>query len=147
MSEFADIYSESRSLTENEKKLFQKNVDFIYDRFTGKVMEGRNISEKEISEAAEGKIHTGAAAKGNKLVNETGGIIAAIEYAKMKGELDSNCRIINLPENRSVIKSIFSITETFSLARHMKFIVQNIEKYQLLEEQTLYIQPYSIEIQ
>ena len=72
MSEFADIFSESRSLTQNEKALFQKNIDFIYDRFTGKVMEGRGITEKEISEVAEGRVHTGITAKGNKLINETG---------------------------------------------------------------------------
>jgi len=147
MSEFADIVSESRSLTEKEKILFQKNIDFIYDRFTGKVMEGRNISEKEIADVAEGKIHTGAAARGNKLVNETGGIIAAIEYAKIKGGVDSDFRIINLPENESFLKDFPVNSKTFSFFKYMKFVVQNLEKYDMLEEQTLYIQPYSIEIE
>lgn len=147
MSEFADIFSESRSLTEKEKVLFQKNIDFIYDRFTGKVMEGRNITEKEIADVAEGKVHTGAAAKKNRLVNETGGIISAIEYARVKSGTDKTFRIINFPESKSFLENIFSLSETLSFARYMKFIVQNIEKYRLLEEKTLYIQPYSIEIE
>jgi len=147
MSEFADIFSESRSLTQNEKNLFQNEINFIYDRFTGKVMEGRAISEKEIAEVAEGKIHTGDAAVRNKLINETGGIASAIEYAKIKGGVDSSYRIINLPENRSFLKGFFSDSETLSLIKHMQFIVRNIEKYRMFEEQTLYVQPYSIEIE
>ncbi len=147
MSEFADIFSESRSLKQNEKILFQKNIDFIYDRFTGKVMEGRNISAKEIADVAEGKIHTGAAAKGNRLINETGGITAAIEYAKLKGGIYSGYRILNFPENESVIKNLFGNMQTFSFLKYMKFIVSNIEKYNMMDEKTLYIQPYSIEIE
>jgi len=147
MSEFADIFSESRSLTQKEKDLFQRDINFIYDRFTGKVMEGRSITAQEIADIAEGKIHTGAAAKGNKLINETGGIIAAIEYAKINGEVDSDFRIINLPENGSILKGIFSETGTFAILKQMKFVIQNIEKYRMLEEDALYIQPYSIEIE
>jgi len=147
MSEFADIFSESRSLTENEKDLFQKEITFIYDRFTGKVLEGRNITGKEIPEIAEGRIHTGSAARGNKLVNETGGLIAAIEYARARGNLDSEFRIINLPENGSIFRGILGDSETLSIFKYMKFIVQNVEKYKMLEERTLYIQPYTIEIE
>lgn len=147
MSEFADIFSESRSFTEKEKELFQKEINFIYDRFTGKVMEGRSITEQEISAVAEGKIHTGSAAKGNKLINETGGLIAAIEYAKTKGEIDTNFKILNLPENGSVIKGIMRESENFSIIKQMKFVIQNIEKYRMLEEENLYIQPYTIEIE
>jgi len=147
MSEFADIFSESRSLTRREKDLFQKDIDFIYDRFTGKVMEGRSITQQEISEVAEGKIHTGSAAKGNKLINETGGVIAAIEFAKTKGEIDSSFRIINFPEDGSVLKGVLSSSETLSVFKQMKFVIQNIEKYRMFEEEALYIQPYSIEIE
>jgi protease-4 len=148
MSEFADIFSESRSLTQNDKDLFQKDIDFIYDRFTGKVMEGRGISGNEITEVAEGKIHTGSAAKGNKLVNETGGLIAAIEFAKSKGDVDSEYRILNFPEEESFFEGIFSGTGSLTAFKSMKFIIQNIEKYRMFEkEEALYIQPYTIEIQ
>jgi len=147
MSEFADIFSESRSLKPDEKILFQKNIDFIYDRFTGKVMEGRNISEKEIADVAEGKIHTGSAAKGNKLINETGGITAAIEYAKIKSGINSRYRILNFPENGSIAKNIFSNMQTFSFRKYINFVVSNMEKYNMMQEKTLYIQPYSIEIE
>lgn len=147
MSEFADIMSESRSLTQNEKKLMQKEISFIYDRFTGKVMESRGISEKEIDQVAGGKIHTGAAAKNNKLINENGGIIAAIEYARFKSGLDSKCRIINLPYNRSFFEGLISDNISAQYFSNMQFIFQNIEKYRMLEEKTLYLQPYTIEIE
>ncbi len=147
MSEFADIFSESRSLTENDRALLQKEIDFIYDRFTGKVMEGRGISEKEIADVAEGKIHTGSGAKSRKLINEIGGLIAALEYAKNKGGIDSDFRVINLPESSSFLSGILSDSGSSIFLKHMQFLVQNLEKYKMLEEQTLYIQPYSIEIE
>jgi len=146
MSEFADILSESRSLTEREKDLFQKEISFIYDRFTGKVMDGRKISADQMPGTAEGRIHTGAAARGKKLIDETGGFIAAIEYAKIKSGIDSGFRIINLPENGSIFINLFSRDKTFSFLKYIKFIALNMEKYRLLGEQTLYIHPYSIEI-
>ncbi len=147
MSEFADIFSESRSLTENDKVLLQKEIDFIYDRFTGKVIEGRGISEKEIADVAEGKIHTGSGAKSRKLINDTGGLMAALEYAKNRAGIDSDFIVMNLPENSSFLSGIFSDTASSVLLRHMQFLIQNIEKYRMLEERTLYIQPYSIEIE
>ena len=146
MSEFADIFSESRTLTAAEKKLFQKSIEFTYDRFTGKVMESRDITKDEIADVAEGKIHTGNGAKDKKLVDETGGLLAAIGYAKEESGIDGNFRIINLPENGSFFKGFFSESGTLSFIRHIKFIAGKIEKYRMLEEQVLYIQPYTIRI-
>ena len=147
MSEFADIFSESKSLTQKEKNLIQKEIDFIYDRFTSKVMESRSISIDKIADVAEGRIHTGEIALGNRLINETGGLIAAIEYAKMKAGINSDYRIINLSEKKSVIKNFIGGSGILTLSQHMKFIVQNLEKYSILNENALYIQPYTIMIE
>ncbi|MCL1865134.1 MAG: signal peptide peptidase SppA [Spirochaetes bacterium] len=147
MSEFADIFSESRSLTQKEKDLFQKEIDFIYDKFTSKVMASRNLSKDEIAEVSEGRIHSGDMAKKYMLINETGGFIAAIEYAKIKGGINSDYRIINLSEKKSIIKNFIGSSGISILSQHMRFIVQNIEKYSMLNENVLYIQPYAIMIE
>jgi len=147
MSEFADIFSESKSLTQKEKDLFQKEIDFIYDNFTSKVMESRHISKDEITEIAEGRIHTGEIAQKNRLIDETGGFIAAIEYAKIKGSIKSDYRIINLSEKKSIIKNFIGNNGILTLSQHMKFIIQNLEKYSILNENVLYIQPYTIVIE
>jgi protease-4 len=147
MSEFADIFSESKSLTKKEKELFQKEADFIYDKFTSKVMESRNISKDKIAGVAEGRIHTGDMAKKNMLINETGGFIAAIEYAKIKSGISSDYRIINLSEKKSIIKNFIGNSGILTLSEHMKFIVRNIEKYSMANENVLYIQPYTIVIE
>ena len=86
-------------------------------------------------------------AKKNMLINETGGFIAAIEYAKIKGAINSDYRIINLSEKRSIIKNFIGNSSILTLSQHMKFIVQNIEKYSMLNENALYIQPYTIVIE
>jgi ClpP class serine protease len=110
-------------------------------------MESRNISIDEIAEIAEGRIHTGETAMGSRLINETGGFIAAIEYAKMKGSINSDYRIINLSEKKSVIKNFIGSSGILTLSQHIKFIVQNLEKYNMLNENVLYIQPYTIVIE
>lgn len=147
LSEFADIFSESRNLTQREQELFQKEIDFIYDRFTGRVIEGRSITPEEIGGVAEGRIHTGDGAKKNRLVNETGGLLAAIEYAVITAEIETDFRIINLPEDGSIIKGVFRSSELSSLVGHLKFIISNIGKYRMLDERALYITPYTIEIE
>lgn len=146
MSEFADIFSESRSLTAAEKKLFRKSIEFTYDRFTGKVMEARGITKDEIPDIAEGKIHTGETAKDKKLVDETGGLLAAIGYAKEAAGIEDRFTIINLPETGSIFKGFFSDSETMSFIRYMTFIAGKIEKYRMMDEQVLYIQPYTIRV-
>ena len=73
MSEFADIFSESRHLTGKEKNLLQEGVNFTYDRFTGMVVRARGISAGEVSRIAEGRVFTGLQAIGNRLVDEEGG--------------------------------------------------------------------------
>jgi protease-4 len=102
MSEFADVFSEARDLTEKERKLFQENIDFIYDRFTGRVIEGRKIDSSKIPGIAEGKVHTGRGAAENGLADENSGLMGAIEFAVKESGIEDYYTVVHLPE-RGVI--------------------------------------------
>ncbi len=98
MSRFADILSESRTLTEEEKKILQKGIDFIYGRFLDKVKRARKITGDKIESVAEGRVFTGSQAVRNRLVDEMGGLLAAIEYAKKLAGIEGKYLVRGFPE-------------------------------------------------
>jgi protease-4 len=88
-SPFADIYSASRPRTINEMALIQKFTDEIYDAFIDKVAEGRSIESATVREIAQGRVWSGLSAKELALVDEIGGLNAAIDEAVNLGGLSS----------------------------------------------------------
>ncbi len=71
-----------------EKALLMKRVDKVYESFTGKVAEGRNLSRERVYEIAAGRVWTGADAKQIGLVDDIGGLKYAIAVAADKAGLE-----------------------------------------------------------
>lgn len=78
---FADIYTVSRPRNEAEMALIQKFTDQIYDAFIAKVGEGRSLDLSKVREIAQGRVWSGSSAIELGLVDEIGGIDAAIHEA------------------------------------------------------------------
>ena len=147
MDEFADIFSESRDLAPKEKKIFQKAVNFYYDSFTGKVIQSRKINSKMIKDVAEGRVFTGQQAKKNRLIDEIGGIVTAIEYARKLSNLDERYRIKKFPDKRGGILSLFNLPEFNFLKKQVGTLIKNAEFLNFKDEGALYFYPYRIEIE
>ena len=77
----ADMYNMMRPLDQTELDYMQASVENIYDKFTGLVAEGRDMSVAAVDEIAQGRVWTGAEALGIGLVDEIGTIEDAIRYA------------------------------------------------------------------
>lgn len=77
-----------RPTTAAEKALLMKSVDKVYDSFTGKVSEGRNLSREAVYDIAAGRVWTGSDAKEIGLVDEIGGLNYAIAVAADKAGLE-----------------------------------------------------------
>jgi len=67
-----DIGSPFRDLTAEERQVFQSVIDEAYGEFVGIVAKGRDMSEAEVREIADGRIYTGRQARENGLVDELG---------------------------------------------------------------------------
>ncbi|HPR36234.1 MAG TPA: signal peptide peptidase SppA [Spirochaetota bacterium] len=147
MSEFADVFSETRDLTEKEKKLFQENIDFIYDRFTGRVIEGRKIDSSKIPEIAEGKVHTGRGAAENGLADENSGLMGAIEFAVKESGIDDYYTVVHLPEKGGYIRSLMRSSAESTSLKSLGILLKAAEKYNFPDEKVLYMTPYVIEIE
>lgn len=148
MSEFADIFSESKKLTEKERALIQESINFTYHRFTEKVADARGFSPESIPHVAEGKVFTGDQAIDNNLVNQNGGIMAAIEMAKTRADIKGNYNVLHLPEGRLLLPGIIRGSTKSVLMEFIEPFMDNIEKYTILKnEPYLYLQPYYIKIE
>ena len=74
----ADIFSPSRRLDEEERALFQGELDTFYQTFLRAVARGRNKPVEEIEPLARGRIYSGTDAHACGLVDYLGGVDRAL---------------------------------------------------------------------
>ena len=77
----ADMYGMMRPLEGAEVKYMQRSVEKIYERFTGLVAAGRDMSVERVDEIAQGRVWTGSEAVRLGLADEIGTIEDAIDWA------------------------------------------------------------------
>jgi protease-4 len=83
-----DMGSPFRTMTAEERGIFQSVIDSFYNRFLSVVQEGRpNLSSDQIKKLADGRIYSGDQAKAAGLIDEIGYLDDAIEMAKKKAGL------------------------------------------------------------
>ncbi|MGG6264607.1 signal peptide peptidase SppA [Leptolyngbya sp. AN03gr2] len=98
---FADSQTVSRPKTPEELKIIQASVDRIYDQFLTKVATSRKLEKSRVAEIAQGRVWSGAQAKSIGLVDELGGLEAAIRSAAQKANLGEDWQIDEYPRPRS----------------------------------------------
>jgi len=92
--EFKDTGNPFRDFTEEEEVLWQEIIDEVYGEFVAVVAEGRDMSEDDVREIADGRICTGAQAKEMGLVDELGYLPDVIDRAAELGGIEGEPRII-----------------------------------------------------
>lgn len=106
--EHADAFSSSRRFTEEERKIYQENIDYFYRSFVKKVAEGRNLSFEKVDEVAQGRIWTGIQAKERGLVDELGTLEDSIEIARKRAGIKGDSRVVYFSPKRSFLSSLFT---------------------------------------
>lgn len=114
---FADALTISRPKTDEELAVLQRMVDWIYAEFVAKVAEGRNLASARVEEIAQGRVWSGAEAMEIGLVDELGGLNAAIAYAADKAGLAGNYRLVEYPRQKELFEAIQEFIEG-APARH-----------------------------
>jgi len=95
--QYADTQTVSRPKSPQELAIYQHNVDRIYHLFLNKVAQGRNIPEQKVAEIAQGRVWSGTSAKEIGLVDDIGGLDAAIAYAAKQANLGENWELKEYP--------------------------------------------------
>ena len=91
--DYAGAYSPDEPFNQSQRAVYRGQLQDIYDDFTSRVAEGRDIPLERVQEIAKGRVWTGAQAKEIGLVDELGGIMKAIEVAKEVAEIDKDAKI------------------------------------------------------
>ncbi|MEU8342278.1 signal peptide peptidase SppA [Spirillospora sp. NPDC048832] len=93
----ARMLSATKDFSDSEWERVNASLDRIYDDFTAKVAEGRDLSRERVHELARGRVWTGADAKEHGLVDELGGLDAALDLARKKAGLASDAPVRSYP--------------------------------------------------
>lgn len=103
-----DMGSPFRTMTAEEKAIFQGVIDSFYQRFLSVVQEGRpNLSVDQIKKLADGRIYSGEQAKAAGLVDDIGYLDEAIELAKKKAGL-TEARVVTYRRHGEYQNNIYS---------------------------------------
>ena len=113
---FADIDSESESLDPAGRLKLREGIEATYKSFVGSVAEGRKLKFEEVEPLSQGRAWTGKQALSHGLVDEEGGLEAAITAVKKKAKIPEKDRvaIIPFPERRSIFEQLSSRNEDSS---------------------------------
>ncbi|MBD1434771.1 signal peptide peptidase SppA [Sphingobacterium sp. DN00404] len=108
---FADLMtSVDRPLTEEEKAIIQAEVNRIYDTFTTKVAEGRNMEVSAVDSIGQGRVWTGSQALDRGLVDGIGNLDRAIQAAAAKAKL-KDYRIMYYPTLKDPFASLLGTSK------------------------------------
>ena len=99
-----------KPLSAQEKKNINQSVDRIYTVFTEHVAEGRNLELSDVLNIAEGRVWSGTMAKEIGLVDEIGGLHAAITKAVDLADIESNFKIYEYIAPRSPFEEWLNTT-------------------------------------
>jgi ClpP class serine protease len=105
-------------LTAQERKILSKSVDRIYTTFTQHVADGRNLHIDEVLKIAEGRVWSGSMATKIGLVDEIGGLHAAITKAVSLADIEQNFKLYEYVAPRTPFEEWLNTT-SFVLAKNL----------------------------
>lgn len=106
----ADMDSESIPLSDAARQKLHDEIQATYTAFVSKVATARNKSYDQINALAQGRVWMGAEAKQNGLVDQLGGLDAAVALARQKANLpvSGDTDLVMYPPRRSLLELLTS---------------------------------------
>jgi protease-4 len=104
---------------DDEKAVIQASMESVYKVFVGRVAEGRKMSADKIQPIAQGRVWTGAKAKELGLVDEIGGLDAALAEAKKLAKVAADSELEIYPPSptlRDLLESFGQVQAPFGLS-------------------------------
>lgn len=99
--EHADMFSDLRGFSEEERARFAGYIQDFYEDFVSKVAEGRGLSYEAVDSVAQGRVWTGNQALKLGLIDSLGGLWEAVERAKVLAGIEE-AELIFLPRPKGV---------------------------------------------
>lgn len=151
----ASGYSVFTPLKDDTRAIIQESVEKVYTTFVSRVAAGRKLSFDQVDAIAQGRVWSGSEALKNGLVDEIGGLDAAVKYAAKLGKT-TKYSTTNYPEYEKDFGKIFARLGLPFASTKEEFIKEELgeENYRVIErirrvsqlKGTQVIMPYEIHI-
>ncbi len=138
--EVGELITITRPLTNVEKVIWQKRTEEVYNSFTTKAAEGRNMPVEELRKIASGRVWTGAQAQARGLVDVLGNFEDAVRIAAMKAGVDEDYRLRYYPKQKTFIEQWLTEAEDYTNTRLLRnelgeqyplyMRIKNVKNYQ-----------------
>lgn len=126
-SPFADIFSDYRSFSDEEKSRLSQMMLQLYKQFIAKVAESRKMSAEEVDTVAQGRIWSGERAHKLKLVDQIGGLWQAVEAASRFAELDIDAVSVTVyPRKKDLMDMVWEMLSEKTITASAD--IRNLEK-------------------
>jgi len=150
-NENANLMSINKALSPYQREVIQNSVERVYDHFTSKVAEGRNMAKDDVDRIGQGRVWSGTQALEIGLVDELGGLNNAIAKAAELAEID-NYKLKSLPTQKDpfqeILEGITGQSTSVFLKHYLGADYKYIQMFDDMENRHI-IQtrmPYDIEI-
>ena len=112
-SEFAGMYSDYRPFSEREKQKVMGDMQRIYDEFLKKVSGNRKMAVPAVEQIARGRVWSGQAALGLRLIDGLGGLNEALAEAKKLARipLAEKIGVRIYPQKKSFWEMLFELAD------------------------------------
>jgi len=103
----AGLFSPLDRFSDSERAVFKANMKHTYDTFVNRVATGRGMSYDAVHRIAQGRVWTGKQARAVGLVDEAGGLTAAIAGAAKLARLNpDDVDVVTFPRSRSFLEML-----------------------------------------
>ena len=129
----AVTYSFFEPLNDKQRKYIKEGILDIYELFSTRVSQGRNLTREQVEAIAQGRVWTGADAVNIGLVDELGGLDLALKYAAEAADIQE----YSIKEFPVFEKDLDKMLEDFGLAKTKETILKEElgeENYKILKE-------------
>lgn len=109
--ENADLGSMYRQMSDGERKFMKQKLHYYYGRFIAAVAEGRGMTTEQVDNVGRGHVWTGKQGLRISLVDQLGGLVDAIDYAKAAAGFKEGERaqLVQLPKrSQSLLSKVLS---------------------------------------
>jgi protease-4 len=151
---YARLFDASKSWSFEERQQVRRLLETLYQTFTRKVAEGRNISVEDVDRIGRGRVWTGMQAKAHGLVDELGGLDTALRLAKEEAGIpaETGVRLVHYPRPKGLLESLLKrfggqIRTGGALPPPLREFVRSLGPFAVQGHGPLFAMPMLIQIQ
>ena len=137
--EVGELITVTRSLTDTEKAIWQKQTDKIYETFTRKAAEGRSMPVDQLKKIASGRVWLGSQAKDNGLADVLGGFDDAVALAAKAADIGDEYRLRYYPQPKPLLERLMgNVEDEVRTSMMKKELGENYQWYRAWERAKTY---------